>query len=157
LTINIKKKGALEKYRYQVAFSASPGFIAGLIWATPGPLNGPTTLIKDSSSRASNIATDVCRPDKKVPVYEFHIRWILEVLPEPDHLVGIFRPESEPENKQHILSPHSHDFPGFPELRVRLCGGNTKTIKKGFRALITLLFDLIYFSHIPSSGSRTLR
>jgi len=44
--------------------------------------------------------------DKQVPVDELHLSWILEVFPELDHLVGIFRSEFEPKNKQHVLSPH---------------------------------------------------
>jgi hypothetical protein len=67
--------------------------------------------------------------DKQVPVDELHLLWILEVLPELDHLVGIFRSEFEPKNKQHILSPHSPDYPGCPELRERICGGTQKALK----------------------------
>jgi hypothetical protein len=67
--------------------------------------------------------------DKQVPVDELHLSWIFEVLPELNHLMGIFRSEFEPKNKQHVVSPHSHNYPGCPELRERICGG---TLEKAF-------------------------
>jgi hypothetical protein len=48
------------------------------------------------------------------------------VLPELDHLMGIFRSEFEPKNKQHVVSPHSHNYPGCPELLERIFGGNIR-------------------------------
>jgi hypothetical protein len=46
-----------------------------------------------------------CVPaNKQVPVDELHFLGILVMFPELDHLVGIFRPESEPKNKQHIIT-----------------------------------------------------
>jgi hypothetical protein len=64
--------------------------------------------------------------DKQVPVDELHFLGISEVLPELDHLVGIFRSEFEPKNKQHISSPHSFDYPWCPELRERIGGKGEK-------------------------------
>jgi hypothetical protein len=57
------------------------------------------------------------------------------VLPELDHLMGIFRSEFEPKNKQHVVSPHSHNYPGCPELRRRICGGTKKKHLHCFRTL----------------------
>jgi hypothetical protein len=60
---------------------------------------------------AHQISLPICAADKQVPVDELNLSWILEVLPELDHLVGIFRSEFEPKNKQHVLSPHSLTTP----------------------------------------------
>ena len=60
-----------KKNRYQTTFRASSSFIAGLIWATPRSLNGPTILINASSSGASNIATDVCLPIRRYRLISF--------------------------------------------------------------------------------------
>jgi len=72
--------------------------------------------------------------DKQVPVDELHFLGISEVLPELDHLVGIFRSEFEPKNKQHTSSPHSFDYPWCPELRERI-GGKEKKHEHCFRTL----------------------
>jgi hypothetical protein len=61
--------------------------------------------------------------------------WILKVLPELDYLVGIFRPEFEPKNKQHVLPPHFADYPGCPELHERICGGTLETALSMFQGI----------------------
>jgi len=97
-----------------VTFSASSSFIAGVTWATPRFANGPTTLIKDSFILGIKYCQRCVPADKQVPVDELYFRRIPEMLPELDHLMGIFRFEFEPQNKQHVSSPISTELPLLP-------------------------------------------
>ena len=66
--------------------------------------------------------------DKQVPVDELHLSWIPEVLPELDHLMGIFRSEFEPKNKQHVVSPHSLTTPAALNCEDGYAGEQRKSI-----------------------------
>jgi len=89
-----------------------------------------------------------CVPaDKKVPVDELYFRWVPEMLPQLDHLVSIFRFELEPQYKQHVSSPHSTDYPYYPELREYYAGeenGKPLTMFQGIDK-ITIRSDIVSY------------